>query len=148
MHPVHAVAALFAWAAVNRARGCRLPRQPISAHRQSSRPTPPMSAVAARWWFGADNSVAGDLSARGGAQGGDGGFIETSGEHVHIADSARVNTLAQYGRSGNWLIDPQDFTIAATGGDITGALLSTNLGTGNVTILSSMGATSGTGNIN
>ncbi len=98
--------------------------------------------------WGGNNSVAGFLSARGGALGGDGGFIETSGEHVNIADSARVNTLAQYGRSGTWLIDPTDFTIAATGGDITGATLSNNLLSGNVLIESSQGASGTSGNIN
>jgi len=79
--------------------------------------------------------------------GGDGGFIETSAAHVMIADTARVTTLAAYGNNGTWLIDPNDFTIAAALGDITGAALSTALGGGNVTILSSSGATPGNGDI-
>ncbi len=78
---------------------------------------------------------------------GDGGFVETSGAHVKVADGAKVTTLAPYGKNGAWLIDPQDYFIAASGGDITGATLSSNLGFGDVTILSSNGATAGNGDI-
>ena len=99
-------------------------------------------------WSSQASDIAGNFSARGGALGGDGGGIETSGERIHIVDGTSVNTLAPHGQSGDWLIDPQDFTIAATGGDITGTLLNSNLATGNVTILSSNGGTAGTGNIN
>lgn len=88
----------------------------------------------------------GTIKAEGGA-GAKGGEVETSGAHLHIADSARVSTLAEDGQSGNWLLDPNDFTIAASGGDITGATLSTNLAGGNVTISSNDGATSGNGDI-
>ena len=35
--------------------------------------------------------------------------------------------------------DPSDYTVAASGGDITGAALGANLDNGNVTILSSQG---------
>ena len=52
------------------------------------------------------------------------------------------------GLYGSWLIDPHDFTIAASGGDITGAVLSTNWPTTSVLIESSAGATTGLGNIN
>lgn len=58
---------------------------------------------------------------------GDGGFIETSGDRVKIADIAVITTKSATGKSGTWLIDPADFTIAASGGDITGAALSTQL---------------------
>lgn len=67
---------------------------------------------------------------------------------MKIASDAKVTTTASLGHSGTWLIDPVDFTIAATGGDITGATLSTNLGTGNVTILSSSGTSGTAGNVN
>jgi filamentous hemagglutinin family protein len=91
-------------------------------------------------------TVAGSLLAKGGAQGGDGGFIETSGAHVKIADSARVSTSAPNGQAGTWLIDPADYTIAASGGDITGSALGSNLNGSNVTILSSQGTVNPSGN--
>ena len=91
-----------------------------------------------------------DVSGRIAAQGGDhgtGGFVETSGQHVHVEGSARITTLAKDGIAGDWLIDPNDFTIAASGGDITGATLSSALAGGSVTIKSSQGATAGNGDI-
>ncbi len=88
-------------------------------------------------------SFSGSLSARGGPQGGDGGFVETSAAQVHAADSARVSTTAPRGNAGNWLIDPNDYTIAASGGNIMGAVLGANLGSGNVTISTATQGTSG-----
>ncbi|MFH1603215.1 MAG: filamentous hemagglutinin N-terminal domain-containing protein, partial [Pseudomonadota bacterium] len=96
----------------------------------------------------------GEISARGNGSKGSGGFIETSAAKVTIGDDLRIDT-----GGGEWLIDPADFTIASgkagmvTGGtpsgDISGSTLSTALGTGNVTILSSQGSTaSGSGDIN
>jgi hypothetical protein len=79
--------------------------------------------------------------------GGDGGFIDTSGAHVVIDPSVKVTTLAAKGKTGTWLIDPNDYTIAASGGDITGTLLSSQLGSNNILILSSAGATAGNGDI-
>ncbi len=78
-------------------------------------------------------TISGKIAAKGGSYGA-GGFIETSGEHVHVANSARISTLARDGKSGTWLIDPQDFTIAASGGDITGATLSAELAGGDIII--------------
>ena len=86
-----------------------------------------------------------DASAPGGGNGGD---IETSAAQVNVAAGAKITTLAPSGQSGTWLIDPKEYTIAASGGNITGAALATALGTGNVVIQSSAGsAGSGTGNI-
>ena len=65
---------------------------------------------------------------------GNGGFVETSGAHVNIADGVRVTTAAPMGSTGTWLIDPQDFLIAATGGNISGATLSAQLVTNSVVI--------------
>jgi filamentous hemagglutinin family protein len=91
-------------------------------------------------------NVSGKLDASA-PKGGDGGSIETSGNKVHVADTAVITTKSANGQDGNWLIDPDGFTIAATGGDITGAALATALASNDVTILSTTG--SGTdGNIN
>jgi len=91
--------------------------------------------------------VGGKLDASA-PNGGDGGFIETSGAKVTVRDDAHITTAAPYGNAGAWLIDPKDYTIAASGGDITGATLSSNLGSGNVTILSSGGSATANGDIN
>jgi filamentous hemagglutinin family protein len=79
---------------------------------------------------------------------GNGGFIDTSAAQVNVANNAKITTAASMGLAGTWLIDPSDFTIAASGGDITGATLSTELGGGNVTILSTSGASGTSGNVN
>lgn len=92
-------------------------------------------------------TVGGTLDASAPA-GGNGGFIETSAAHVKVANTAKITTLAATGNSGNWLIDPVDFTIAASGGDMTGTTLSSNLGSGNVTIQSTSGANGTAGNVN
>lgn len=76
-------------------------------------------------------SVGGTLSAQGGTNSGDGGFIETSASHVLIADSARVETLAPQGKTGLWLLDPVNYTIAATGGDETPTSVTASLATSN-----------------
>ncbi|WP_027848547.1 filamentous hemagglutinin N-terminal domain-containing protein [Marinospirillum minutulum] len=76
--------------------------------------------------------VAGTLDASA-LNKGNGGFIETSAAKVQIND-VKVTTLAKQGKTGTWLIDPVDITIAATGGNITGAALATALQTNNVTL--------------
>ncbi len=91
-------------------------------------------------------AVSGAIKARGG-QGGSGGHIETSGAQVHVADGATIDTMAPGGTTGTWLLDPTDYTIAASGGDITGATLSSNLATTDVTIRSTHGATTGHGDV-
>lgn len=78
--------------------------------------------------------------------GGDGGFIETSGDTVKVADSVRITTRAANGKTGTWLIDPTDFTIGQ-GGDITGATLSAQLENNSVTIESVRGKNEGNGDI-
>lgn len=74
---------------------------------------------------------------------GNGGFVDTSAAHVYVADSARITTAALNGSAGTWLIDPLDYTIAAVGGNISGATLSANLGLGNVVIANAAGLGNG-----
>jgi filamentous hemagglutinin family protein len=79
-------------------------------------------------------NVAGVLDASA-PSGGNGGFIETSAAHVNIRDGAQISTAATQGNTGLWLIDPQDFTIGSSNGDnISGATLSAELVTNNITI--------------
>jgi filamentous hemagglutinin family protein len=92
-------------------------------------------------------NVDGLISAKGGELGGDGGTVETSGDFVHVFDSAQINTQAPKGTGGTWIVDPWDFTVG-TGGDISGSTLSANLSNSSVTILSSGGGTGTSGNIN
>ena len=49
---------------------------------------------------------------------GDGGFIETSAAKVSIRDLS-VSTKSKFGKTGAWLIDPQDFNINAGSGEHT-----------------------------
>jgi len=86
-----------------------------------------------------------DASA-GGA--GKGGAVETSAASVKVGDGARVSTLSAGGKTGSWLIDPQDFTIGtAAGDDISGATVSANLATTSLDIQSASGSRTGTGTI-
>lgn len=92
-------------------------------------------------------NVGGKLDASA-PNGGNGGFIETSAAHVKVSDGARITTAAAQGLTGSWLIDPSDYTIAATGGDITGVQLSTNLGSTDVIIQSISGGSGTNGDVN
>ena len=59
----------------------------------------------------------GNIRARGGALGGNGGFVEVSGKHG-LGFDATVDTLAARGRTGTLLLDPDNIDIQATGGAI------------------------------
>lgn len=62
--------------------------------------------------------VDGDLKAKGGAEGGDGGRIETSGAKLAVSKGADAS--AEKGKGGKWLLDPT--TVNVTSGDETGGL--------------------------
>ena len=95
---------------------------------------------------GGTAEISGTLDASA-PDGGDGGFIETSGASVKVLDGTTVTTLAPLGKNGIWLIDPAGYTIASSGGDISGTTLSSNLAGGNISLSSTDGSGSD-GNIN
>lgn len=98
-------------------------------------------------WADEKTTFAGSISAKGGSEGGDGGKVETSGKILKIEDGAKVNTSAEQGAYGQWLLDPMDFIIAASGGDISGTTLSNSLSNTDMTIKSAKGETAGNGDI-
>ena len=61
-------------------------------------------------WSDDTTTVLGTISARGGNEGGDGGFVETSG-YQRLNFDARVDTRAPAGKTGNLLLDPTDLCI-------------------------------------
>ena len=54
----------------------------------------------------------GDLFARGGEEGGNGGFIETSSKD-NLQAFGLANTAATLGKGGHWLLDPTSLTVLA-----------------------------------
>ncbi|MDP2904388.1 MAG: MBG domain-containing protein [Methylovulum sp.] len=58
----------------------------------------------------------GQISAKGGKQRGDGGFVETS---AHWLDTSgiKVEASAAHGKSGEWLLDPNNIRIQEIGSD-------------------------------
>lgn len=72
-------------------------------------------------------------------KGGDGGFVETSAGNVDFNDEFYVNTISKYGVTGDWLIDPDTYTVASSGGDITGAALASSLSSSNISLLADTG---------
>jgi filamentous hemagglutinin family protein len=73
----------------------------------------------------------GTILAKGG-QGGVGGSVEVSGKSVQL--SGLVDTSAAGGKTGTLFIDPATFTVAASGGNETGAAVSLALASNNVTL--------------
>ncbi|MCW3473886.1 filamentous hemagglutinin N-terminal domain-containing protein [Limobrevibacterium gyesilva] len=61
-------------------------------------------------------TMAGTISARAGKQGGNGGFVEVSGDQGYALTGA-INVSAAKGAAGTILIDPQDLTIKKNGHD-------------------------------
>ena len=87
---------------------------------------------------GGTTTVDGTLDASA-PDGGNGGFIETSGDTVTVADSAVITTLAADGETGTWLIDPDGFVISNSGGDISATLLGTLLDSNHISLESTQG---------
>src|SRR6185369_3871982 len=115
-------------------------------------------------WSDDSTRVYGSISARGGAGGGDGGQVETSGKRY--LDFAGVADLrAPKGAAGTLLLDPSDITIRAAGPDsvtvtgtftdgaaaassvLTTATLNNQLNVGNVLVTTSTGTGAQVGHI-
>ncbi|HTP83093.1 MAG TPA: filamentous hemagglutinin N-terminal domain-containing protein, partial [Alphaproteobacteria bacterium] len=67
-------------------------------------------------WADGYTAFNGAISAQGGALGGNGGFVETSGHQGLSVQTGSVNTLAPNGQAGTWLLDPMNITVVSSGG--------------------------------
>lgn len=98
-------------------------------------------------WSDIATKVYGRLSAQGGALGGNGGFIETSGHYLDIAGIKGVDVRAPHGKTGEWLLDPTEVRIVdvipTTTTDTVSYIYSGDLGaalhTANITVMGSSG---------
>jgi len=110
-------------------------------------------------WADETTNFAGTITARGGAAGGNGGLVETSGKQILNVSGARVDASATQGLAGTWLLDPTDIANGGLGALTAGvfdppgnstiapATIQTALDGGtNVTITTSTG-TGGNGDI-
>ena len=81
--------------------------------------------------------------------GGNGGFIETSAAKVIASDSVIVTTKATNGKSGSYLIDPNDIIIASSGGNFTGTWIGSQISNNGTFTLNTanQGNSSGNGDI-
>ena len=76
-------------------------------------------------WSDDTTEYYGSAYARGGAEGGDGGFLETSGK-IDLFAHGHADLTAAHGKKGTYLLDPQNITIIKAGAyidsldDITG----------------------------
>jgi len=75
-------------------------------------------------WADGDTRFHGTITARGGAQSGNGGFVEVSGKEI-LNFSGRVDVGALAGLAGTILLDPRDITIVDTGGSHNGQVAPT-----------------------
>ncbi|MDI9408117.1 MAG: filamentous hemagglutinin N-terminal domain-containing protein [Candidatus Pacebacteria bacterium] len=76
-------------------------------------------------WSDNHTDFYGFISARGGSDSGNGGFVEVSGKQTLNFDG-RVTTVAPHGKTGTLLLDPTDIVIAATvGSDATKSYITT-----------------------
>jgi filamentous hemagglutinin family protein len=115
-------------------------------------------------WSDGYTGAYGTFEAMGGALGGSGGLIETSGHYLTVT-GIQVDLSAVNGETGTWLLDPWDITISAAGdgGYFPGGLwrvwqptvnpsninittLTTNLAAANV-VINTAGAGGGNGDI-
>ena len=82
-------------------------------------------------WADGYTAFNGTISARGGTDGGNGGFVETSGKQGLSVQTGSVNTLAPNGQAGTWLLDPTNIVVSNTGSNVSTLPDSSNGGTNN-----------------
>ncbi len=73
-------------------------------------------------WADDTTRAYGNIFARGGVKGGDGGFVETSGKRYLDVNGIGVDTRAAIGRAGTWLLDPTNIYIAVDQAAATAAV--------------------------
>ncbi|MBX3654006.1 MAG: filamentous hemagglutinin N-terminal domain-containing protein [Ramlibacter sp.] len=119
-------------------------------------------------WSDEATRLGGTISARGGAQGGNGGFAEVSGKD-YLSYTGRADLRAPHGDTGTLLLDPANITIQNTGPSTTNSAtpssppgtydfsagisdavlsvsdLQSQLGLGNVRVSTAAGASVGAG---
>ncbi|MDD8588358.1 filamentous hemagglutinin N-terminal domain-containing protein, partial [Escherichia coli] len=66
-------------------------------------------------WSESFTNFRGQISAKGGENGGNGGQVETS-SHGNLQAFGSVSASAKKGKAGNWLLDPLDITIVENAG--------------------------------
>ncbi|MBX2869075.1 MAG: filamentous hemagglutinin N-terminal domain-containing protein [Acidiferrobacterales bacterium] len=104
-------------------------------------------------WSDKETQANGNLSARGGIDGGDGGLIETSSAG-QLSFTNSVDVSAPAGSGGMWLIDPEDITIGRAeadsieatlndGGSVSIETSESGSGEGNITVAASITKTEG-----
>lgn len=60
-------------------------------------------------WSDGNTQFYGNIFSQGGPEGGNGGYVETSGHYLDVLGN--VNTVAPLGLYGSWLLDPADLSI-------------------------------------
>ena len=66
-------------------------------------------------WADRSTKFHGNISAKGGVNGGNGGLVETSGKINLDVSNAVVDSSSVNGQSGTWLLDPTDVNIISGG---------------------------------
>ncbi|MGN2244171.1 filamentous hemagglutinin N-terminal domain-containing protein [Frateuria sp. GZRR33] len=91
-------------------------------------------------WGNQVNNFYGSISARGGANGGDGGRVETS-SHEGLNAQGHVDASAAHGNMGSWLLDPYNITISSgTDSKVSGGPVYTPSGNPSVVNAGEIGA--------
>jgi filamentous hemagglutinin family protein len=101
-------------------------------------------------WSNGATQFAGSIFASGGASGGNGGWVETSGESLSFG-GGRVDTSAAKGRFGTWLLDPTNLKIDGTNvGTLETELVKTDIvlsATGDIDVSANIVAPSNSGSL-